>query len=74
MNANKQQFDSAGNNCGTIADHIRAASDLLEIDYTLGEINIFGEAETQESISETIASNRLKAQLILTKCIKALAE
>ena len=72
MNANKQQLDSSGNNCGTIADHIKAAAKLLEIDYTVGEVNIFGDTETQESIDKAIAANRVKAQSILANCIKAL--
>ena len=72
MNANKQQLDSSGSNCGTIADHIKAAAKLLEIDYKVGDVNIFGETETQASIEETIAANRVKAQSILAKCIKEL--
>ena len=70
MNANQTTFDSAGNNCGTIADHIRAAASLLEIEYTVGEENIFGEIETIESIAETIAANKVKAQSILANVLK----
>ena len=73
-NANTQQFDSIGNNCGTLADHIRAAATLLEIDYTVGEVNIFGEVETELSISGNVYANRVKAASILNNALKNLLE
>lgn len=72
-NANTQQFDNIGNKCGTLAGHIRAAAELLEIEYVAGVENVFGEIETEISIAKHIESNKFKAASILESAIKALS-
>jgi hypothetical protein len=73
-NANTNTFDSSMNSTGTLADHIRSAADLLEIDYTAGEENIFGEIETEQSICDHIAANKVKAESILQNVINQMKQ
>lgn len=50
-NANIQFFDNIGNQQGSAASVLRSAAEMLEINYTVGETNIFGNVETQDTIN-----------------------
>lgn len=52
---------------------LRSAADLLDINYTAGEVNIFGETETAESIADHIESNRFKAASIIKQVAAAIS-
>ena len=70
--ANIQFFDPCNNAEGTAADWLRSAAKLLETAYAVGEVNIFGEIETAESIADSIAANRVNASGIISKVLAAL--
>lgn len=49
---NIQYFDNCGNSTGTTATSLRAIANILELpDAAVGDVNIFGEAETEQSIA-----------------------
>lgn len=60
---NTQFFDASGNKTGTAADRLRNAADLLNLPATqVGDVNIFGDVATAESIAaeQAVLDSRIR--------------
>ena len=70
--ANIEFFYDNGAKIGSAADYLRSAVELLEIESTVGEVNIFGETETKETIAKQVALRKDRAMGAIKKVTAAL--